>query len=435
MNDAFARLVERDGNFIEQFQTTGFNMRTFELYVSELLHSEGFEAVGREPQPDFTVRKNGIQISIECTTVNPTGNDTGLLPYKTMNPNDLDVADIRSRQEDQLPIRIAGALRSKMQHRLDKKNAGGKAYWELPHVAGHPFVLAIQTFHEHGSLSFSNVGVIRYLYGLKHTPTWDKEGNLIVQADRVEGHKHDEKEIPSGFFDLPGSENVSAVLWTNAGMRSVAQRVKGRSPLPKTYYDTRAEALLLEYETVTFDEVHSDVVGLLKDRTGSALDVGCGSGRDAAWLAAKGWNVVAADPSPAMLDGARRLHPDRRIEWLCDGLPGLGHVKALERKFDFVLISAVWMHVPETAWAESVDTLAGLLAANAIVNLSIRTGPDADRDFHTTDLGALVANFAAVGMFAINDISEPDKLGRAGVSWRKFTLRGDGRTASFQSAR
>lgn len=35
MNDAFSRLVERDGNFVEQFQTTGFNQRTFELYVSE----------------------------------------------------------------------------------------------------------------------------------------------------------------------------------------------------------------------------------------------------------------------------------------------------------------------------------------------------------------------------------------------------------------
>jgi hypothetical protein len=63
MNDAFARLVERDGNFIEQFQTTGFNTRTFELHVSELLHAEKFEPIGREPQPDFTVSKHDVQIS------------------------------------------------------------------------------------------------------------------------------------------------------------------------------------------------------------------------------------------------------------------------------------------------------------------------------------------------------------------------------------
>jgi hypothetical protein len=232
MNDAFARFVERDGNFIEQFQTTGFNTRTFELYVSELLHSEGFAPIGREPQPDFTVAKNGVQISIECTTANPSGNDAGLLAYRSVNEHDSDIADIRDRQENQVPIRIAGALRAKMQHRLDKKKEGGKAYWELPHVAGCPFVLAIQTFHEHGSLAFSNVGVIRYLYGIKHRPSWDDEGNLVIETDRVSQHKHAEKEIPSGFFDLEGSENVSAVLWTHSGTVPKFTRMAITGPYP-----------------------------------------------------------------------------------------------------------------------------------------------------------------------------------------------------------
>src|SRR5450755_1892151 len=73
MNDAFARLIEKDGNFVEQFQTTGFNTRTFALYVSELLYAEGFAFEGAEPQPDFCVSKNGVKLSIECTTANPTG--------------------------------------------------------------------------------------------------------------------------------------------------------------------------------------------------------------------------------------------------------------------------------------------------------------------------------------------------------------------------
>jgi hypothetical protein len=232
MNDAFARFVERDGNFIEQFQTTGFNTRTFELYVSELLHSEGFAPIGSEPQPDFTVAKNEVQISIECTTANPSGNDAGLLAYRSVNERDSDIADIRHRQQNQLPIRVAGALRAKMQHRLEKKKAGGKAYWELPHVAGRPFVLAIQTFHEHGSLSFSNVGVIRYLYGIAHRPSWDDEGHLVIETERIDQHKHAEKEIPSGFFDLEGSENVAAVLWTNSGTVPKFTRMAITGPYP-----------------------------------------------------------------------------------------------------------------------------------------------------------------------------------------------------------
>ncbi|WP_213740464.1 hypothetical protein [Bradyrhizobium sp. dw_411] len=231
MNDAFARFVERDGNFIEQFQTTGFNTRTFELFVSELLHAEGFVPVGNDPQPDFTVEKDGLKLSIECTTANPSGNDSGLLAYRIVNARDADLADIRDRQHNTLPIRIAGALRAKMLHRVDKKN-GGKAYWELPHVAGHPFVLAIQTFHEHGSLAFSNAGVIRYLYGIEHRPSWDGEGSLVIETNRVEQHRHEEKEIPSGFFNLEGSENVSAVLWTNAGTVPTFTRMAITGPYP-----------------------------------------------------------------------------------------------------------------------------------------------------------------------------------------------------------
>lgn len=103
MNDAFARLVERDGNFVEQFQTTGFNSRTFELYVSELLHAEGFEPIGREAQPDFTVSKDGIQISIECTTANPSGNDAGLRADRSVNEDDRGISDARNGRRMNCP--------------------------------------------------------------------------------------------------------------------------------------------------------------------------------------------------------------------------------------------------------------------------------------------------------------------------------------------
>jgi hypothetical protein len=146
MNDAFARFVEKDGNFIEQFQTTGFNTRTFELYVSELLHSEGFAFEGAERHPDFCVTKIGVKLLIECTTANPSGDgDAGIHVYEATNDKDRDLEGLRSRQENEVPIKIAGALRNKMLHRVSKKT-DPRAYWELAHVSGNPFVLAIQTF-------------------------------------------------------------------------------------------------------------------------------------------------------------------------------------------------------------------------------------------------------------------------------------------------
>lgn len=50
-----------------------------------------------------------------------------------------------------------------------------------------------------------------------------------------------------------------------------------------------------------------------------ALDVGAGSGRDAAWLASLGYEVVAAEPAAGMRIEAQRRHPDPRIRWLDDG--------------------------------------------------------------------------------------------------------------------
>ena len=47
--------------------------------------------------------------------------------------------------------------------------------------------------------------------------------------------------------------------------------------------------------------------------TGRALDLAGGSGRNGAWLAARGWNVTVADLSPVALDRARKVGADRGL--------------------------------------------------------------------------------------------------------------------------
>lgn len=49
---------------------------------------------------------------------------------------------------------------------------------------------------------------------------------------------------------------------------------------------------------------------------GRALDVGCGQGDDARWLASRGWSVTASDISSVALDRAESLTSTERIEWL-----------------------------------------------------------------------------------------------------------------------
>ena len=49
-----------------------------------------------------------------------------------------------------------------------------------------------------------------YLYGWRHVPT-AKDGTLVTMPERIGFHRYEDKEIPSGFFALPGAENISAV--------------------------------------------------------------------------------------------------------------------------------------------------------------------------------------------------------------------------------
>ena len=52
---------------------------------------------------------------------------------------------------------------------------------------------------------------------------------------------------------------------------------------------------------------------------GRALDVGCGAGADAIWLALRGWRVTAVDISQAALDRAAIAADDARVtvDWVC----------------------------------------------------------------------------------------------------------------------
>lgn len=64
------------------------------------------------------------------------------------------------------------------------------------------------------------------------------------------------------------------------------------------------------------------VAEITDEPPGSALDVGCGEGADAVWLALRGWRVTALDVSAVALERARKLAKEAGvdIEWLHAGL-------------------------------------------------------------------------------------------------------------------
>lgn len=169
--------------------------------------------------------------------------------------------------------------------------------------------------------------------------------------------------------------------------------------------------------------MHPALLDLLPPPAATILDVGAGSGRDAAWFAAKGYDVVAAEPSEAMRTLARQRHPSPRIHWVADSLPDLAQVRRLGLTFDLILLSAVWMHVPPAARQRALRKLATLLSPNGRIAISLRIGPpDTDRAMYEVSLLELTAMAQQFGLRLVRADDSLDRLGRPGISWTTAVL-------------
>ncbi|MFN3668119.1 MAG: hypothetical protein ACK4VY_02330 [Brevundimonas sp.] len=230
LQQAFERMPVRDGGFAKDFQSTEFNTRLFELFVSELLQENGAGFTVTGTQPDFEAAVDGFDFTLECVTVNPTKVDGKAPAYRQTNPRDADMADLRNRVINDIPTRFGGALFSKRDRRFTKDRL---AYWELPHSRDKPFLFAVQTMHEDGALDFSGSALATYLYGEVSTPAWDDAGNLIIKQQKARDHiKPNGEPIPSAFFDYEGTEHISGVLWSNNGTVEKFLRMAFEGPFP-----------------------------------------------------------------------------------------------------------------------------------------------------------------------------------------------------------
>jgi len=216
MTEMMRHFVDVDGNFVEQFQTTGFDARLWELYIYAYLKEERLFFNRKYRAPDYVVQKYGHTVCIEAVTVNPTNNHNKIIrddePLR-IRTNE----EIRELLRDYMPIKFGSSLYSKLTRK--------PPYWELDHVAGNPLVFAIADFHEPRSMLWSSTALFEYLYGVRHEFSIDENGHLIISPLKIDTHRIDGKEIPSGFFFQPGAEYVSAVLFSNSGTISKFNRM------------------------------------------------------------------------------------------------------------------------------------------------------------------------------------------------------------------
>ena len=197
MNRLFSELPKPDGNFVEDFQTTGFESRVWELYLFAL-GEDGIWSVDRPCEvPDYHFSRFGEKVWLEAVIAGPA--------QRLRDPSEQ--GDFQKFVDNGLAFRFGTPLKRKLEH----------GYGDLSHVKGRSFVIAIADFAQTHPVPWTEHGLRRYLYGHDYIMTSDVGRPLEGRTTQIAAHHYDSKTIPSSFFGLPGAEHISAVVFSNSG--------------------------------------------------------------------------------------------------------------------------------------------------------------------------------------------------------------------------
>lgn len=98
---------------------------------------------------------------------------------------------------------------------------------------------------------------------------------------------------------------------------------------------------------------------------GRALDIACGEGRNAIWLAGRGWQVTGVDFSQVGLDKARALEahadPSTAVQWRCADVTSYRHDEPVE------LALLCYLQLPPQQRRDAVRNAAAALAPGGVL--------------------------------------------------------------------
>jgi 2-polyprenyl-3-methyl-5-hydroxy-6-metoxy-1,4-benzoquinol methylase len=189
-------------------------------------------------------------------------------------------------------------------------------------------------------------------------------------------------------------------------------------------YAEEARELLKRYESISFADTHRTVMHLIPKEPCRVLDIGAGTGRDAAGFAAMGHRVVAAEPTEEMRCGAMALHPSPLIEWLDDSLPDLASLRARDEQFDVVMLTAVWMHLDEQQRRQGIPNVAALVGSGGVMIMTLRHGPvPLGRRMFEVSAEETISLAEPLGLRCVLNRPAESSLRQPGVSWTRLAFR------------
>ena len=190
------------------------------------------------------------------------------------------------------------------------------------------------------------------------------------------------------------------------------------------HYAEEAPDLLKRYESISFADTHRSVMHLIPSDPCHVLDIGAGTGRDAAGFAVVGHRVVAVEPTEELRRGAMALHPSPLIEWLDDSLPDLAGLRARGEQFDVVMLTAVWMHLDERQRRRAIPNVAALVRRGGVMIMTLRRGPvPPGRRMFGVSAEETISLAEPLGLGCVLHRPAESSLRQPGVSWTRLAFR------------
>ena len=192
------------------------------------------------------------------------------------------------------------------------------------------------------------------------------------------------------------------------------------------YYDAEYAKIAETYDSVEFRPVVTRVLQHAPER-GTLLDLGCGSGRDAAFYLELGYDVTALDGSRAMLGEAARRHPELADRLVHHELPA--PLPFESDTFDLVISMAVIMHLKVEEVPATFGEMRRVTRPGGVVAYSANTerqglddrGNDAKgRHFSCLPAAEWKRLHEAVGLRTLGSWENEDISGRPGIRWATF---------------
>ena len=177
------------------------------------------------------------------------------------------------------------------------------------------------------------------------------------------------------------------------------------------------------YEQLDPRRLYAWAADILPADGAAAADIGAGTGRDAAWLAEKGYRTTAIEPSETMRRIGRSRHPQSPIRWLDDRLPALQRARELE-PFDLVVANAVWMHITPPDRPKALGAILAVTKPGGLVLMSLRHGwAPPERRMHPCNTAEITEIARGHDAAAVRTGAANDQRTRPKLRWTQIALR------------